>query len=76
MRDDWSAARRLVTAIHCAAVDNFVAVVDETDTAGRWKRWRWNQSAKWLRQPTRYTDQQPKTSWASDRQLRLSATGK
>lgn len=37
MRDDWSAARRLVSAFHCGAVDNFVAVVDEIDTAGRWK---------------------------------------
>lgn len=37
MRDDWSAARRLVSAFHCGAVDNFVAVVDEIDTAGQWK---------------------------------------
>ncbi|CAN5379037.1 hypothetical protein BH10ACT9_BH10ACT9_41280 [soil metagenome] len=35
MRDDWIAARRLVSAFHCGAVDN--VVVDEIDTAGRWK---------------------------------------
>ena len=37
MGDDWIAARQLVSALRCGAVDNFVAVVYETDTAGRWK---------------------------------------
>lgn len=37
MGDEWIAARQLVSALRCGAVDNFVAVVDETDTAGRWK---------------------------------------
>ncbi|MFW0148274.1 hypothetical protein ACNUDN_00355 [Mycobacterium sp. smrl_JER01] len=36
MDHDWIAARRLVSASHCGAVDN-VAVVDEINTAGRWK---------------------------------------
>lgn len=33
MGDDWLAARRLVSAFHCG---DFVAVVDQIDTAGRW----------------------------------------
>lgn len=37
MRDDWSAARRLVSAFHCGAADNVVAVVDDINTAGRWR---------------------------------------
>lgn len=37
MGDDWIAARRLVSALRCGAVDNFVAIVDETHTAGRRK---------------------------------------
>lgn len=37
MGDDWIAVRRLVSALRCGGVDNFVAVVDEINTAGRWK---------------------------------------
>lgn len=37
MRDDWIAARRLTSAFHSGAVDNFLSVVDEIDRRDRWK---------------------------------------
>lgn len=37
MRDDWVAARRLSSALHSGAVDNFLSAVFEIDTTGRWQ---------------------------------------
>ena len=37
MRDDWVAARRLSSAFHSGAADNFLSAVFEIDTAERWQ---------------------------------------
>lgn len=76
MRDDWSAARRLVSAFHCGAVHNFVAVVDEIDTAGRWEAVALALVGEVAAMANQYADQQPKISWTSDWQLRSIAIGR
>lgn len=37
MRDDWVAARRLSSAFHSGATDNFLSAVFEIDTPERWQ---------------------------------------
>ena len=37
MRDDWVAARRLSSAFHSGAADNFLSAVFEIDTTERWQ---------------------------------------
>lgn len=37
MRDDWVAARRLSSAFHSGAADNFLSAVFEIDTPERWQ---------------------------------------
>lgn len=76
MRDDWIAARRLVSAFHCGAVDNFVAVVDEIDTAGRWKSLALALVGEVAAIANQVQDQQPKIYWISDWQLCSTDVGR